>query len=173
MGPQAAACGAGWPEREKSCSGRLELRRFAFRPVRAACLTVPAASIGKTIPFVIPAGGFRPSKSRFQCPSAALGERLLRECFPSPPTSDFFDGLPRSASIITTSKLVVCTAPYRGHYRHSPCKGYRIIVSHHTHCHPYTGKAHSFHLSFSFNRLRSSICFPSESLMRKLFFFPR
>ena len=25
--------------------------------------------------------------------------------------------------IITTDKLVVCTAPKRGHYRHSPCKG--------------------------------------------------
>ena len=38
--------------------------------------------------------------------------------------------------IITTGKLMVCTAPKRGHYRHSPCKGHRIIVSHHTHCRP-------------------------------------
>ena len=41
-----------------------------------------------------------------------------------------------STTIITTSKLVVCTAPKRAPYRHSPCKGHRIIVSHHTHCHP-------------------------------------
>lgn len=34
------------------------------------------------------------------------------------------------------------------------------------------GKAHCFHISFLFNRLPSSICFPSESLMRKLFSSP-
>lgn len=77
MGPQAAACGAGWPEREKSCPGRLELRRPAVRPARAACPTAPAASIGKAIPLVIPAGGFRPSKGRFQCPFC----RLRRKTF--------------------------------------------------------------------------------------------
>ena len=27
------------------------------------------------------------------------------------------------SAIITTSKLIVCTAPYRGHYRHSPLLG--------------------------------------------------
>ena len=38
--------------------------------------------------------------------------------------------------IITTSKLVVCPAPRRGYYRHNPCKGHRVLLSHHTHCHP-------------------------------------
>ena len=72
-------------------------------------------------------------------------------------------------AIIATSKLAACPALNRP----SPCKGHQIILSHHMHCRPQTGKAHSFRLLFSFKCLLSSICFPSESLMLKLSLFPR
>ena len=96
-------------------------------------------------------GAYFPS---WQHPLQGQSRHSLKVRFERPPSQTVSDkGIPFQTSFLppgnrlnpssgfnctikTTRKLVVCTAPKRGHYRNSPCKGHRIIVSHHTHCHP-------------------------------------
>mgnify|MGYP007102275197 CR=1 FL=1 len=45
---------------------------------------------------------------------------------------------------------MVCTATKRGYYWLNPYKGYQILLSHHTHCHPLNGLV-AYHFSIVVN----------------------